>query len=85
MDPTTLAGTGFVILGVVVWAVCAYLCWQRAPSMGRRAGTWAVLGIIFGPFALMALVVLPKGDHVTPHEKKKTDPRDDLYEVHKKH
>lgn len=75
---------GALILGLVVWIFCAYLAYQQAPKFGRRAGTWALLGIIFGPFALFALYLMPKKpvEHAGKH--KKADPRDDLYEVHRK-
>jgi hypothetical protein len=100
MDTPTLVGTGFVVLGAVIWLLCAYYCYQVAPRFGRRAGVWAVLGILFGPIALMILYVLPKGHHVsdkgsgaqpgTPESKPGTpgtkhDRQADLYEVPKKH
>ena len=61
MDYGFVVGTGFVLLGLVVWLVCAYGCYLRAPERHRRPGAWAVLGILFGPFALFALFLLPKG------------------------
>ena len=83
MDPTFLIGSGIVILGGVVWIFCAYLAYQTAPKFGRRPLTWGILGIIFGPFALFALYLLPKG-HVATHHEKKPDPQAALYEVPKK-
>ena len=83
MDTPTLVGTEFVVLGAVVWIFCAYLAYQTAPKFHRRPGTWGILGIVFGPFALFALYLLPKG-HVQTAHAKKADPRDDLYEVHRK-
>ncbi len=84
MDTPTLVGTGFVVLGLFLWLFCAYLCYQAAPRFNRRPVTWAILGVIFGPFALFALYLMPKG-HLEHHsETTKADPRDDLYEVHKK-
>ena len=83
MDPTFLIGSGLVILGAVVWIFCAYLAYQTAPKFGRRPLTWGILGIIFGPFALFALYLLPKG-HVETHHAKKPDPQAALYEVPKK-
>ena len=62
MDTPTLIGTGLFILGAVVWVVCAIYCYRMAPTFGRSAGLWAVLGVIFGPIALMILYVLPKHD-----------------------
>lgn len=61
MDYGFVVGTGLVGLGLVVWFVCAYVCYQRAPERRRRPGVWAVLGILFGPFALFSLFLLPKG------------------------
>ncbi len=65
MDQPTLIGTGFVVLGAVLWILCAYYCYQVAPRFQRRAAVWAVLGLLFGPLALMALYVLPKGSHIS--------------------
>lgn len=60
MDTPTLIGTGFVVLGLVVWFTCAYLCYRFAPRYHRRPWVWGVLGVIFGPFALFGLTLLPK-------------------------
>lgn len=83
MDTPTLIGTGFLIVAGVVWVLCAYLAWQTAPKRGRRPLTWGILGIVFGPFALFALYLLPRG-HVEGHGAKKQDPRAALYEVPRK-
>jgi hypothetical protein len=61
MDTGFVVGTGLVGLGLVVWLVCAYVCYQRAPERRRRAGAWGLLGILFGPFAMFALFLMPKG------------------------
>lgn len=71
---------GALILGLVVWFFCAYLAYKQAPKFGRRNITWGILGLIFGPFALFALYLLPKGNLEQPGGKK-ADPRDDLYQV----
>jgi hypothetical protein len=52
---TTLVGTGFAVLGAVVWILCAYYCYQVAPRFQRSARNWAILGVLFGPIALMIL------------------------------
>lgn len=69
MDTPTLIGTGLFILGAVVWVVCAIYCYRLAPKVGRRAGVWAFLGIVFGPIALMILYVLPKQAPLPGHGK----------------
>jgi hypothetical protein len=85
MDTPTLVGTGFVVLGAVVWIVCAIYAYRMAPTFGRSAGLWGVLGIFLGPIALMILYVLPKKPAAAGHGHKHTDPRADLYEKpHKK-
>ena len=45
---------GGLILGAVLWVLCAYYCYQVAPRFHRRPRNWAILGIVFGPIALMA-------------------------------
>jgi hypothetical protein len=87
MDQVTLIGTGFVVLGAVVWVVCAVYAYQNAPKFGRNAWLWAIICIIFGPIGLMILYVLPHNQpaHVAGHSKKKSDAQDALYEVPKKH
>ena len=85
MPDATLVGTGFLVLAIVVWVVCAIYAYQNAPKFGRSAAVWTILAAIFGPIALMVLYVLPKKQPVG-HEahSKKPDPREALYEVPKK-
>jgi hypothetical protein len=84
MDTPTLIGTGFALLGLVVWLLCAYMAYQAAPQRGRRAGVWGVLGVFFGPFALFALYLMPAMKPVH-HGAARHDQQADLYEVpHKK-
>jgi hypothetical protein len=85
----SLVGTGFIVLGAVVWIVCAVYAYQNAPKFGRSAWLWAIIALILGPIGLMILYVLPKrqppaggGD---PGHKAHADPHDALYEVPKKH
>jgi hypothetical protein len=82
----TLVGTGFVVLAAVVWIVCAVYAYQNAPKLGRSAGLWGFLALIFGPLALMLLFVLPKHEPAAgAAHAKRADPHDALYEVPKKH
>jgi hypothetical protein len=89
---------GFLFLGFVVWAVCAWYAAVIAGQKGRRQWVWALLGIVFGPLAMFAVFLMApvKGAHssgsgsgagsVGPAASKRHDPRADLYEVpHKKH
>jgi len=60
VDTPVIIGTGLFGIGLVVWIVCAYLCYQQAPRFRRRPVAWGILGIVFGPIALFALYLLPK-------------------------
>ena len=84
MDPFLL-GTGLFILGAVVWVVCAIYAYRLAPTYGRGAWPWAIAAIIFGPFALFALVLLPKRSAKPGHGDKRDDPQAALYERPRKH
>jgi hypothetical protein len=89
MDTPTLVGTGFVVLGAVVWVVCAVYAYQNAPKFGRNAWFWTIICLIFGPLGLMLLYVLPKNQPAPSSStqaahKKAADPHDALYEVPKK-
>jgi hypothetical protein len=79
VDPI-LIGSGLFILGAVVWITCAVLAYRTAPTFGRGAWAWAILGIIFGPIALMILYLLPKHEPKAGHGKHRADPRTGLYE-----
>ena len=40
----------------------AYVCYQVAKEKGRDAVMWAILGLLFGIFALILLVLIPKSN-----------------------
>jgi hypothetical protein len=61
VDPSAFAGTGIIIIGLVVWIVCAVTAYRYAPRRRRSAVNWALLAVVFGPLALFALAALPKG------------------------
>lgn len=42
-----------------IWVAFAVVTAFAAPSRGREFGTWFVLGLLFGVFALIAVLVLP--------------------------
>jgi hypothetical protein len=56
-----LVGTGLFILGPrSSGSSCAIYAYRLAPTYGRGAWPWAIAAIFLGPFALFALVLLPK-------------------------
>jgi hypothetical protein len=74
---------GGIILGLVVWGVCAYLAATTARAKGRRVWVWAILGILTGPFALFAVYLMAPAPGQHPAAHTRVDKRDDLYEVHR--
>jgi ATP/ADP translocase len=75
-----LVGTGLFILAAVVWVVCAIYAYRLAPTYGRGAWPWAIAAIFLGPFALFALVLLPKRPVKPGHGEHREDPQAALYE-----
>jgi cytochrome c-type biogenesis protein CcmH/NrfG len=45
---------------IVIWLGCAFGCYWIAQSKGRSAGVAAVMGLLFGIFALVVYAVMPK-------------------------
>lgn len=47
------------IIILLVWVLCAIVCYQQATKKGLSGGLWAVLGLIFGIFAIIAVFLVP--------------------------
>lgn len=45
---------------LIIWIVMAYVCYDVAKEKGLDSGIWGILGLIFGIFALIILVMIPK-------------------------
>ena len=45
---------------VLIWVLFAVVTAIAASSRGRSGFGWAILGFLFGPFALIAVLVMPK-------------------------
>ena len=46
---------------VLIWIVCAFIAYNQAQKKGLNAGLWAIIGLIFGIFGVIAsLVARPK-------------------------
>ena len=81
MDTPTLIGTGLLILGAVVWVVCAIYAYRLAPTFGRSRAGWTIAAVILGPIALMILYVLPRKDALPGHgQSSKASKQAELYE-----
>jgi hypothetical protein len=57
--PTLFLGTGFLILGCILWFYLTYFAMGMARKRGRRPGVWAVLTFITFGIALLVLAILP--------------------------
>ena len=47
---------------LIFWGLCAVVCLAIAPMKGRPGAPWAGLGFLFGPLAVLAILVMPKTD-----------------------
>ena len=51
------------IISIIVWALCALVCYNQAEKQGRNKALAAVLGALFGVIAVVIyLVIGPKND-----------------------
>jgi hypothetical protein len=49
-----------ILLDIVFWFFCAFVTVLIAALMKRNVILWMLLGIIFGVFAIIALLLLPR-------------------------
>ena len=43
----------------IVWILCIFACYKISENKNRDADFWGALGILFGIFALIAILSLP--------------------------
>jgi hypothetical protein len=55
----------FVLL---VWVLCSFGCYKLAENNNRDKTLWAVLGLIFGIFALLVLALMGRADSETDRQ-----------------
>ena len=53
----------------ITWIVFAGLAWIIAKTKARNPWTWLGLGILLGPLAAFALVMLPKIRGINTHKR----------------
>jgi uncharacterized membrane protein HdeD (DUF308 family) len=56
----------YFALAIGASVVLAVIAAVRAPAKGRRRWVWALCGLLFGVFALIALARLPTADAQPP-------------------
>lgn len=48
-----------LIISVIIWCLFGWACYSQAQKKNRNVTIWAVLGVLFGLFALMVILILP--------------------------
>jgi len=53
------------LIQILVWCLFGWACYSLAVKKNRNTALWAVLGVLFGIFALLVILFLPpvKGDN----------------------
>lgn len=49
-----------VLLSLIVWGLCGFGCYKLAENQGRNTVTAAVLGVLFGVFAVIGYLIAGK-------------------------
>lgn len=47
------------IIALAIWGLCGWACYNIARAKNRNSELWALLGILFGIFAVIAISMLP--------------------------
>lgn len=48
------------IMEILIWLVCAWICYALAKDKNRNEVGWLFGGILFGIFAVIVIALLPK-------------------------
>jgi hypothetical protein len=68
VDSTTmLIGTGFVVLGCVVWFVLTFYATKMASARGRSPVAWGVVTFLTFGIAIFVLAILPSRKGTSGH------------------
>jgi hypothetical protein len=49
-----------VVIVLMITVLCAYLSGEEAARRGLKVKAWYWMGALFGPFALIAVLLLPR-------------------------
>ncbi len=47
------------IIAFAVWGLCGWACYNMATAKNRNKELWAVIGLLFGVFAVIAISAMP--------------------------
>ena len=53
---------------IIIWFLFGIACAVIATNKGRSGGGWFILGFLFGPFALIAVLVISKNQEAIKKE-----------------
>lgn len=57
---------------IITWLVCGFICSMIAGAKGRGAGTFFVLGVLFGPLGVVLCAVVPRNDRAIEQDAVKS-------------
>ena len=60
-----------IFIDLAFWIFCAFITVLIASFRKRNVALWALIGVVFGIFAIIAVLLLPrkrKKDHGVPHK-----------------
>lgn len=49
---------------IIVWLICGFICSAISSNKGHNAGSWFVIGILFGPLAILAVLAQSKAERI---------------------
>lgn len=49
-----------IVFSFIIWVLCAFCCYKLAENQGRDTTTAAILGVLFGLFAILGYLIAGK-------------------------
>jgi len=47
------------IFVILAWVLCAAICYSQATKKGLNVGLWTVIGLLFGIFGVIGVLIAP--------------------------